>query len=383
MRRRLASLAIVLGGAAGILGWAGTILARNSISAFMQDWAVYFAAGSLARTGKVALLFDVQRFTDYQYASLGSWLVGPPTLHPWLYPPLYLLLLAPLSVLPFGVAYAAFLLATGAAAIAALAWRGGGHVMDWPRGLMLLVFPATIINTLTGQNALLSAALMIGGVRMLERAPAAAGIVLGLLAYKPQLFLLVPLALSAARAWRALTAAFAIIAALAVASAALFGLQSWFLWIDEMVGFDAPLQAAWLGNTFLHGYSLDVCLSLLGLPDPVAAAAQAVVAAAAAGAVWWAWSRHFAVEARLAVLLVAAIIATPHLQAYDMVPLAAAAILMFRESGIGLGELGLFAGIWALPLLRPINVPSGRFAVPAVLAALLVYAMARARRAND
>ncbi|HXQ51799.1 MAG TPA: glycosyltransferase 87 family protein [Stellaceae bacterium] len=379
MRRDLASLAIVASCAAGLIGWVGVVLTRNSIDVFMQDWAVYYAAGTAAREGKFALLFDFQRFTDYQYATLGPWLIAPPHLHPWLYPPPYLLLLAPLSLLPFAASYASFLLATGAAAVAALAWRGAGRVMDWPRGLMLLVFPATFIDALTGQNALLSTALLVGGVRLLERAPAWAGAVLGLLAYKPQLFLLVPVALIAARAWRALAAAALAAAALVLASAAVFSLPSWLLWLDEMAGAETPAYAAWRADTFLRGYSLDVCASLLGLPGPVAMAAQIAASLAAAASVWWVWRRPGAAEARLAVLLVASIVATPHLQAYDMVPLAAALILMFRVSGIGLGEFVLFAAVWLLPLLRPFNLPSGAILVPAVLAALLVYAMARAR----
>jgi hypothetical protein len=39
----------------------------------------------------------------------------------------------------------------------------------WLRGFLLLFFPASCINGLTAQNAFLTTALMVGGVRLLER----------------------------------------------------------------------------------------------------------------------------------------------------------------------------------------------------------------------
>ena len=63
---------------------------------------------------------------------------------------------------------------------------------------------AAVWVILAGQNTFLSLALFYGGMRLVDRAPAIAGILLGLLAYKPQLFLLIPVALLAARRWRVL-----------------------------------------------------------------------------------------------------------------------------------------------------------------------------------
>ena len=167
-RRRLASLAIVLCGAGGAIGWLAFV-ERNVIPFYMQDWIVQYAAGTAARGGQLALLYDSQRFTDFQAALLPSWMAAPPSLHPWLYPPPFLLLLAPLSRLPFAAGYAVFILPPLAATVTALAWRDGGW--DWSRAAMMLFFPATLIDLLTGQNALLSAALMIGGLRLLDRWP--------------------------------------------------------------------------------------------------------------------------------------------------------------------------------------------------------------------
>ena len=381
-RRRLGSLAIVVCCVGGILGWVGIGGARSYTEIYMQDWIVYYAAGAAARDGLIDLLYDSRRFSDFQYEILAPWFAGPPSLHPFLYPPPYLLVLAPLSRLPFAAAYAAFILSTLAASVAALAWRGSGKGWDWPRGAMLLFFPASLANVLTGQNAFLSAALMTGGGRLLERWQVAGGTVLGLLAYKPQLYLLVPVALAAARAWRALAASLLTAAMLAAASVALFGWPAWLLWLDRTIGTGDPALAAWFGDTFMRGYSLYVSAALLGLSDGTAGLVQAAGAVAAAAAVWLAFRRPRVDEAGVAVLLAAAIVATPHVQAYDMVLLAAAVILLWprTEEGIGLGAFVLFGAVWLLPFFRPYNGPSGRFVVPAALAALLGYAVVQSMR---
>jgi hypothetical protein len=70
---------------------------------------------------------------------------------------------------------------------------------------------------------------------------------------------------------------------------------------------------------------------------------------------------------------------TPHLQSYDLALLASAVILLFTGS-MGLGELMLFSAVWALPLFRPYDSATGRGLVPAVLIAMLAYALRRARR---
>ncbi len=133
---------------------------------------------------------------------------------------------------------------------------------------------------MTGQNGLLSAALMIGGFQFLERRPALAGCSCSRHSpIRPQLFLLVPVALVvSARAWRALAATCGVcaVAVLMLASVALFGVQSWPLWIGQAFGTHDPALGPWYAETFLRGYSLYVCAAVAGLPDLAAQAVQAV-----------------------------------------------------------------------------------------------------------
>src|SRR5512146_2067108 len=128
----------------------------------------------------------------------------------WAYPPIALLVVAPLAFLPYLWSLAGWLLFGLALYLQAL-WR------ILPRGLTLaagLAFPAVFITLGHGQNALLSAGLTGTGLALLSAQPVAAGIALGALAFKPQLGILLPLALAAGGHWRAFASAAATVAIL-------------------------------------------------------------------------------------------------------------------------------------------------------------------------
>ena len=66
--------------------------------------------------------------------------------------------------------------------------------------LLLFAFPGTFINLFQGESAFLIAALLGGAMLMLERNPARAGIMIGLLCIRPQFMPLVLLALACGHA---------------------------------------------------------------------------------------------------------------------------------------------------------------------------------------
>ena len=90
------------------------------------------------------------------------------------YPPWILFLLVPIGTLPYGVARVAWAVLTFAGYAAAVsAWR-------WQRSLfwILLFAPSSAICFLVGQNGFLTAALMLGGMRLLWTRPVVAGVLL-------------------------------------------------------------------------------------------------------------------------------------------------------------------------------------------------------------
>ena len=112
---------------------------------------------------------------------------------------------------------------------------------------MLLASPAMAINLLMGQNGCLTAALWVGGAALLPRRPATAGALFGLLTFKPQLGVLIPVFLLAGRRYRAILAACLSAAVLAAASVVAFGPGSWRAFVDLTLPTQFSSMAAWQG----------------------------------------------------------------------------------------------------------------------------------------
>ncbi|HET9019110.1 MAG TPA: hypothetical protein VFN46_05960, partial [Acetobacteraceae bacterium] len=82
------------------------------------DYMVYYDAARSYLAGDLGLLADGGRFTAHLNRDFAGWLTAPLPLHPWVYPPPFLMLLLPFAFLPFAASYAAFLATTFAAGIA-------------------------------------------------------------------------------------------------------------------------------------------------------------------------------------------------------------------------------------------------------------------------
>lgn len=322
------------------------------------DYTVYYAAARAYWNGTLPAVMDMAA-----------------TPRPWLYPPHFLLLLAPFGVLPFAQSYAAFMAVTFAAAVAG-AWRWAATPARralWVAALALA--PAASINVIEGQNALLTAALLLGGFGLLGRADLLGGALLGLLSYKPQLALLVPVALLALRNGRALAAAGVSVAVLVAVSAAVFGFDLWRQWLRAMIAPDPDAYAAWLDQGRLWGLSVYTCAVLLGAPAWLAGATQAAVVLASAAAVYRAFSGTLRRDLQLALLLAATLLAAPHVSSYDTLLLAAAAMLALGPMLDGARPpcpLVLLLWLWLVPLLGPPRIVATGFAVPPLMAGFIL-----------
>jgi len=90
--------------------------------------------------------------------------------------------------------------------------------------------PASVVTIVVGQNSFFTAAIVLGGIVLLDRRPWLAGVLFGLLVVKPHLVLLVPVALVAVGAWRTIASAALTAGLLVAASAAIWGVDPWIAW---------------------------------------------------------------------------------------------------------------------------------------------------------
>jgi arabinofuranan 3-O-arabinosyltransferase len=141
---------------------------------------------------------------------------------------------------------------------------------------------------------------------------------LGLLIYKPQLGLLIPVALLAGRHWRAFVSASAVAGALLAVSVIWFGTDAW----DEYLRNLGVLRQMILedGTGVWHRFvSVFVAARRLGAPVETAYLIQAFTGALACIAVAWVWFGHAPAGIKNAVLVLGTCLATPYLQDYDLV----------------------------------------------------------------
>ena len=210
---------------AGLVIWLAVCLRLGGVDPkgypLAPDFAPYWTAANFAIRGAAASAYDPVQHLAEERSLLGN--APIPTATPFLYPPVFLLFLAPFALLPYLLALLAWTTVTLAgywAALRALCPRVG-------LGLAISAFPGVFIAVANGQNGLLSAALFAAATLLLDGSPIVAGVCYGCICYKPQLVLIVPVALLTWRVWPALFAAGVTVAALVIASVAAFGIPTW------------------------------------------------------------------------------------------------------------------------------------------------------------
>jgi len=276
---------------------------------FGDDFINYWSAAFLTLQGRVHEIYDIHAFHAFQQTIAGPTLSG----YHYSYPPVMLLLSAPIALIPYVPALFVWLGAGWYAFYRVLkeAMPGRGSL------LFALAVPAVLINAVGGQNGCWSAALLGGGLTLLDRRPYLAGVLFGLMVYKPQLAILLPVVLIAGRKWRTFVATGATAGALLAMSVLAFGLDVWEQYFRLA---DALRHVILEENGVVHRMvSVFVAARPLGASVETAYIIQAVCGLAACAAAAAVWFKETPAGIRNAVLLLATCFATPYLQDYDLV----------------------------------------------------------------
>lgn len=300
------------------------------------------------------------------------------------YPPHFLLALRPLSGLGYG---AAFVVWTGAslAFFVLIVWATFGR--SWASVGFTLVAPAALFCLVLGQTGLIMSALLIGGIGWLGRRPVLAGVLLGLLTFKPPLGLLVPFALLAGGYWRAIFGASLTAAVLFLASLAVYGLEGWATYLTNLPGRQVSLQADFGGLIVNLSPTVLMAARLIGLEPAVQYGLQALATAGALAGVVWAFRRGREPALCSALLFIGTILASPFTLSYDMSMVTMAVWLWLQDmlrTGTTAGERSVAALAWTLPFwvyaFNEVHIPVGP---PILASAFVLVAMRLARRSGD
>jgi hypothetical protein len=335
------------------------------------DFINYWSGARFASEQPVRA-YDLAVFDAFQKSVVGSAAV----FKYYVYPPVAMMLSLPLANLSF--------------VWALVAWVGLGagfclwslsRLLGW-RMAALATFgaPAACLNLLTGQNGYFTAGLLGTGLMVLDRRPVLAGMLFGLLSYKPHFGLLLPVALIFGGHWRAFTAAAATVVLLVVGSIALLGADVWLAFLHMMA---VQRQIMEIGVWGWHRIpTIFAAMRMAGAGESTAYAAQIASAALAAAIVALVWRARCPLEVKAATLVIATFVSLPYAQDYDMVVLIFAAGWLLNQAlanGFLPWERLTLAMLLVLPIVAmPLSKWTGVQIGPIVLWAMLALSARRA-----
>lgn len=316
-----------------------------------SDFINVYAAGVLANQGDAPAAYDWQKHHAVEIAVAGKD-IG---YYGWHYPPFFLFLAQAFAKMPYLPALAVWQITSFAAAL-------GVMYALFPRRetlLLTLAFPAFFINLGHGQNAFLTAALLGGFLLYLPKRPWLAGVLLGLLAYKPQFGVLIPIALLAGGYWRTLISASIMVGGMIALSIAAFGVEIWQAFYDSL-----PLTKTIVleqGGTGFHKIqSVFAAVRLWGGSVAFGYIMQGAMQIALTVLTIYCWRRKSTLDYPLkaAILVISSMLFSPYILDYDLFALAPALVLLVQRGlnqGFAPFEKTLLFLVWLMPFCtRPL-----------------------------
>lgn len=300
------------------------------------DFSCFWGAGTLALDGHAAAAYDWEQLHQqlllrmppidqlrYPYDQIPL---------PFFYPPVFLLVLAPLALLPFPTAFwvwSAAKLSCWLLVFYAIRPRPGAL-------LLALATPPVFYDVFHGQTGLLASALLGGILLTLDRRPLLSGFLIALLVFKPQFGVLLPFVLIATRRWNVIISAALATLALMLLTGASFGWDTFKAFVEGATTVSTRLQAgggvAWYNLSSVYGL-----LRVAGLGYGLAWSLHMAVAAAALVWVVVLWRRNVSFALQAASLLAATPLMSPYFVIYDL-PILAMALVFLMKADLDQGS---------------------------------------------
>ncbi|HZP19545.1 MAG TPA: glycosyltransferase family 87 protein [Bauldia sp.] len=336
---------------------------------FGNDYLAFYSAGRLALEGRPEAAYDRAAHIAIQQKIVAEAKGGGRLAATYYfgYPPTYLTLVTPFALLPYFPSLFLFLGLTATLYVAAmwLIWPG------WRTILFAVAVPNAAIAFGFGQNGFLTAGLVGIALVLLDRRPVLSGILIGCLAFKPQLGLAFPVILAGTMRWRAFAAAAAAAAAIAAATLVWPGADTWHAFLD-LAGMSRNQLLETSGVGFDLIQSVFATLRGNGVAIDAAYATQATFALAVAAILVGLWRSGADYRLKAAAAAVATLLMTPFCLPYDLlieVPAAALFLAYGAERGFRPGELALIAAALLTPQVAALGLAGP---LPVGLAGMIV-----------
>ncbi|MBV8131346.1 MAG: DUF2029 domain-containing protein [Alphaproteobacteria bacterium] len=307
------------------------------------DFFTLWSSGKFALTHPISQIYNRQALQDFQM-DLGE---RPNYPVAFIHPPSFIFLIMPLGFMSYYVAYAVWCLGTFLCYFLVSRCKRIRSAATF----LSIFAPATIVTLAFGQTGFLTAALLLAGFRLAGSRPVLGGILFGLVSIKPQLGILIPIALISARLWRAFAAAAGTVCILVFASSVAFGWSIWQLWLSRLAA-----HADWAaGGSIRYSPTITANLVSLGVDPAAARVVQLGVAAVVMITIWICFHQGATLIAT-AALLVGIFLVTPYAYVYDLTILTSAVLLIIAEKSraqvrLTIAEMIILSSSLVLPII--------------------------------
>jgi hypothetical protein len=372
-------------------------------SIFLTDFAAFWTGASMVERGEGGRLYDMeaQRLTQQSLREAGAstdQVRGAKGYIPFHNPPMFALLLAPLTALPLMWGYGIWLLTSVWAFLFSLILLLGRD----RRGLLIVVtlvaFPAVADTLLWGQMVgFLALFLALGLVALRANRPFLGGLLLGLLLLKPQYAVAFPVLFLLKGRWRELAGMGVSAVVMAVASLIVVSPAGALSYVELMrsIGAFSPPPGSCVSPEMMVNWRALLLAAWPSVSDSTGSLLLFGLGLLTVMASLWAWRGPWVPQSprfsfQMIALMIATLLASPHSHFHGLALLLPPAAMMMRDlpgrpSLKGLETCGL-AGIyllatalWWLSLLTPAGRTLFWILVPllALVLSLLVIVSSR------
>lgn len=272
-----------------------------------HDFIVFWSASKIARDHAPEQAYDLGVLNGVMQDTVGTTIPQ----WAWNYPPTFFLMIYPLSLCNYILSYiiwssVTFLLLSLIIFL----------IVRTPYALFFLLgFPAVVYNLIAGQNGFLSAFLFGAGLLLINSKPFFGGILLSVLLFKPQLTILIPVALIAGRYWSALGGFIAGGVGCIAISVSLFGMNSWLAFLKNLTFSFSHWQT---DSFWMKMPSIYALARLTGADVNFAAILQLSALLILIGVVIRTWAQNISLPVKGSVLIICTVLASPYLFYYDL-----------------------------------------------------------------
>jgi hypothetical protein len=270
------------------------------------DFEGFYLAGQLVWRGAIEQAYHFATLFPLQNS-----LYDNQTYQPWTYPPQFDVVVAPLALLPQGLAYLVFIIGTLAAYLATLRRLAIENFVP----VLILLAPVIVITIRCGQNGFLTGTLVGLTCLGLQTGRSWAGLPLGLMIIKPHLAVAFAVYTLVNRRWGTAVVAAATVAATSALVTVLLGLSVWTAFLDSAKEASIFLERGFY--PLFRMVSIYATVRSLGASALLANAAQVLAAVFALGAVVLA-SRVFSSQRALGITAIATLLISPYEYDYDL-----------------------------------------------------------------